>query len=121
MRQMLIDLVSDAFQIIGDLTDAVTVTYVTGVGAYNPTNDTQAEVTNSRAVQAVFSRFENNEIDDTVVVETDMKVLIPAKDVNMQEPDDEDYIVDPQGVKWNVQKSKGVPGKSLFIVHVRRA
>jgi len=115
------DLVSEAIVIIDDLTDK-TATYisVTGTTPYDPITDTQTEVSSSQVLPIVFSRFKMEEVDESVIVQTDMKALISVKDLTAT-PEISDRITDSAGVIWNVQKKMGVPGDSLWILHIRKA
>jgi len=119
-RDLIRDLVSNAFVTLDDL--APTATYVAvSDPQYNPETGAVIETTASHPVPAVFSRFGINELDDEIIVVTDMKVLIPAKDLPAN-PNENDRItgtVNGQTKTFNVQRILGVPGESLHILHVR--
>jgi len=67
----------------------------------------------------VFANFAIEEVDATVIVQTDMKAIISAQDLTAT-PAENDRITDTAGIEWNVIKIMGVPGDSLWLVHVRR-
>lgn len=123
MRLDIANIVSSAFEIIGDLRENTAVQLVATNGAYDPVTDSTTQtITTINDLKAVFSRFTIDEVDESVVVSTDMKVLIPAKDLNYYQPQEYDTLIETDtSVKWNVRKSRTVPGNSLYIVHVRKA
>jgi hypothetical protein len=121
MRQLLLDLVPIAFDVIGTLKEKISVTYVLGVGAYDPVSDTTSTSENPIPdIDVVFTNFTVDEMDESIVVATDMKVLIPAKYLDSVKPRETDYIIDSSLTRWNIRKVKSPPGDSLYILHVRR-
>jgi len=66
-----------------------------------------------------FARFTVEEMDDSVVVTTDMKALIAALDLPV-EPKIDDAIRTAGGDNYIVKRLLGVPGGSLHILHVRK-
>lgn len=123
MRLDIANLVSNSFNILGDLRETISVNFVTGTGSYDPATDTQAQTISTVSnLKVVFARFTIDEIDSSIVVETDMKVLIPALDIGTVQPKETDYFIENQtGFRWNVVKSRSVPGNSVYIIHVRKA
>lgn len=69
-------------------------------------------------VPMVLARFKAEEIDDEVVVTTDLKALIAALDLPVV-PEMGDKIRTQAGEVYNVERIMGVPGESLYILHVR--
>lgn len=115
-------LVASAFEIVGDLKEKISVTYVVSGGPYNPTTDAMnnSETTIS-GIGAVFTQFTMAEIDSSVVVTTDVKVLIPALSLSGIVPKENDYLInDTSFERFDIMNVKRVPGDSLFIIHVRR-
>jgi len=118
-------IVGDAFTItqsvVSDVIETADVTFHLSNGVYDPTSDTYASGTdNAPLVRVLFSKFRENEIDSSIVVETDSKVLLPAVDVDPNVPDTDDYMISQDGRRWTVQKCTVVPGKGLYKLHVRR-
>lgn len=122
MRQDIKKLVSAAFQIVGDLKETIAVNYLVSAGPYNPTADSMNEtLTTVPNVGALFTRFTMEELDSSVIVSTDSKVLIPALSLNGVVPKENDYMINTvTSERFEVIKFRGVPGDSLFIIHVRR-
>lgn len=120
LRKLTSSLVGSAFNIVGDLKDAVTVHYITALGAYDPVTDTEAESTSTTLTfQAVFTRFQMHEVDASVNVNTDMKVLVKGSDLTNGPPQPQDTLIS-NGISWQVQNFYGVPGNSLYVIHVRK-
>lgn len=87
-------------------------TYNTATRTY-----TTAEV-DYPAVPMVLARFKAEEIDEEVVVTTDLKALIAALDLPVV-PQMGDKIRTQANEVYNVERIMGVPGDSLYILHVR--
>jgi hypothetical protein len=115
-------LVTTAFDIIGDLKSTIDIQYLISLGTYNPATDTEANVTAlSSNLQVLFTNFDLNEIDSSIVVETDMKVIVDASKLGGNVPKPTDTILEvAANIKWNVMRVKTVPGKSIYIIHVRK-
>jgi len=119
-RDLIRDLVSNAFVTLDDL--APTITYVSVTApAYNPETGAITETTAEHEVKGVLARFGLNELDGEVIVTTDMKVLIPAKDLPVNPNENDRIIATVNGAEktYNVQRILGVPGESLHMLHVR--
>lgn len=69
-------------------------------------------------VPMVLARFTSEEIDAEVVVTTDLKALIPALSLPVA-PQHGDKIRTQANETYNVERIMGVPGDSLYILHVR--
>ena len=114
--------VQNVFKILGQ-TDglAPNQTYVgdSGGQAYNTATRTytSAEV-DYPDVPMVLARFKSEEIDDQITVTTDLKALIAALDLPVT-PQMGDKIRTQAGEVYNVERIMGVPGDSLYILHVR--
>ena len=101
------------------------ITYVeTGSRTYDTATRTYSSVdTNHPNVPAVLAKFKVDEMDDEVVSKTDFKCIIAALDLPVA-PKSQDQIVVPAGLStagtYNVERLMGVPGDSLYILHVRK-
>jgi hypothetical protein len=115
-------LVTTAFDIVGDLKTQVDVQYILGVGTYDHVTDTETQATaSSSSIQVIFTNFDFNEIDSSVIVETDMKVLVDASKLGGNVPKVTDVILETsRNITWNILRVKSVPGNSLYIIHVRK-
>ena len=114
--------VQNAMKILGQNDGlAPFVTYIeTGARVY----DTATRTYSSTDVQhvdipAVLAKFEVDEMDDQVISATDLKVIIAALDLPVS-PKSQDQVTDDKGNIYNVERLLGVPGDSLFILHVRK-
>lgn len=121
-KQLIVDLVQDAFDIVGDLKS--TVNYVQfSTGAYDVNTASPTYTYNYQTgIGAIMTSFSEDEKDDEVQVLFDRKVLIPAKTFEIElDQATEDTIVDQDGKAWNVVRYLGVTGQSLHKFHVRAA
>lgn len=119
LRDLIKNQVEAAIVTIDDLADAVVYSSTT-VGDYNISTGTNEKTTVSRTFNAVLARFSADEMDDSIVVATDMKMIVAANDFGTGEPNINDTLT-AQGKTWNVENSKGVPGQSVWLVHIRKA
>jgi len=69
-------------------------------------------------VPMVLARFKIEEMDESVVPTTDRKALIAALDLPIV-PKEDDLIELRNGMIYEVKKLMGVPGNSLWMLHVR--
>jgi hypothetical protein len=93
-----------AFVAIGDLARPATYQSLTG----NITRDlvagtSVAEVVTYNLKRTVFTKFKEKEIDTSVVVETDEKIMFPALDLPV-EPKSADTLLDEHGRTWEIIK-----------------
>ncbi len=114
--------VQNAFKILGQVDGlAPNQTYVgdSGGQTYNTATRTytSAEV-DYPDVPMVLARFKSEEIDDDIVITTDLKALIAALDLPVA-PQMGDKIRTQANEVYNVERIMGVPGESLYILHVR--
>ncbi|MDW9531875.1 hypothetical protein RWE87_13285 [Sinorhizobium meliloti] len=121
-KNLINGLVQTAFDIVGDLKETVTYKQFVEAG-YDTNTSTPINVTNDVPdVQALFTRFTEEEKDDQVMVLKDWKVLIPATQLPITLGDvGEDTMLDSKGKEWNVRRYLGITGGSLHIFHVRAA
>ena len=125
LKTLVRDLVSDAIKTIDDLADAIVYTSVGDLGTYDPSTDTFVGGTTvvvgsdpNDPLMGALARFKFEEVDDSIVVQTDMKAIIADKDLNGVEPKKNDTLV-AKGKTWNVQAVKGVPGEGVWLIHIR--
>lgn len=94
---------------------------------YDPaTRATTTARTSLTGVQMVLARFSSDEMDDSIIIETDAKAIIASKDLPNVRPKAQDEIIVtttteslPPGT-YEVMKPMGVPGNSVHILHIRR-
>lgn len=120
LKGLVEDLVSTAVSILGDMAEVTTYSSIV-TGAYDPATDVVATTSTSRAFNSVFARFSFDEVkgDKEIIVDTDAKLVVSAKDFGTGEPAKNDELTVKSKV-WNVVKVKGVPGDSVWIIHIRR-
>lgn len=114
--QLIKTAVSGAMKSLGDLAPSVTYRRVTP-GTYDPQTGVINQTVQEYVVSAVLTSFSLNELDASIVVVTDMKCLIAASDLPIM-PTEHDQIV-AKGKTWEVIRLMGVPGDSLYKIHVR--
>lgn len=97
------------------------ITYIgTGERVYDPTTRSYNSTdTNYENIPAVLAKFKVDEIDESVVSATDLKVLIAALDLPVV-PKTQDQVQTVDGSVFNVERLLGVPGDSLHVLHVRK-
>lgn len=118
LKGLILDLVSQAFTIVDDL--AVVATFVQHTGStYDAASGATTEATTLFPnIKMVMPKFSAEEKDDEVKIFTDSKCLIPAKDLPVV-PNINDEITTATA-SWDVIRILGVPGDSLYILHVRK-
>jgi len=70
-------------------------------------------------VPMVLARFTIEEMDSEIIATTDQKAIIASLDLPV-EPRPQDKIRTANGQVYNVERLMGVPGESIYILHVRR-
>jgi len=70
-------------------------------------------------VPMVLARFTIEEMDSEIIATTDQKAIIASLDLPV-EPRPQDKIRTADGKVYNVERLMGVPGGSIYILHVRR-
>lgn len=121
-KNLINGLVQTAFDTIGDLKE--TVNYVQfEEGTYDTETSSPSYTYNyATGIQALFTKFSEDEKDNEVMVLEDWKVLIPSTQLPLVLKDStEDSIIDSKGKEWNVRRYLGITGGSLHIFHVRAA
>lgn len=108
-----------AFAAAQDLVSSGTYYSRSGAGTYNSTTDTyNVALTTYSAVRMVRAGLTDQEREASPVSVTDVKVLIPAKDLaNVRPKESDTFLLD--GVNYNILSFKGVPGDSLWIIYAR--
>ncbi|TFZ81591.1 hypothetical protein [Candidatus Macondimonas diazotrophica] len=125
MRELVSNLVGLGFTIIDDLAESgklvrdVDPEYDEEAGTVTPTDPVEYPIS-----QIIETRFKATELNGSVDLKTDAKFIIYAPDLAVT-PEDDDIIVylnadGSDGTVWNVQNILGVPGRSVWIVHVRK-
>jgi hypothetical protein len=91
-----------------------------GARSYDTDTRTYSTVdTNHTNIPMVLAKFKIDEMDDEVVSATDLKAIIAKLDIPV-DPKTQDQIIDDKGATYNVERLMGVPGESLYILHVRK-
>lgn len=109
-------LVQTAISKVGDLADMIT--YVSVVpGAYDPASNTTADTTQSYQFRCVVTGLNEEETAWFLPDAVTQKLVIAALDLPVR-PDRADYVL-IEGVRWEVKKVKGVPGRSVWLVYIQ--
>lgn len=114
-------LVVDAIDILDDLNKTFTYRQYLGQ-VYDPVSGQNVVTFNDiENVKAPFTKFKMDEVDNEVNTLTDTKAVVPALSLpGVTEPSENDVIITSEGERWNVRRLLGVPGESVFLIHVRR-
>lgn len=96
-------------------------TYIqVGAGTYDPATATRTPTTTSHTgIPMVLSRFDSKEIDGEQIQVTDQKAIIASLDLPVT-PSNEDRVELSTGETYEVVRNMGVPGSSVYILHLRR-
>lgn len=109
-------LVQSAFQIIDDL--AVPITYLSNTSVtYDPNSGTVTPNQTTYTLQGVLSKFDIKEVDNKIVLTTDVKLLIAGLDLPV-DPRENDQVT-ANGRQWKVVRVMGVPGDSFWKIQIR--
>lgn len=111
--------VETAFTAAGDLVSSAVYVVRAGTSNYDPVTDTYTAQTTVYTVRALRSSFTEQEREASPVTVEDVKVLIPAVDLQGVKPRETDYFT-LDGLDYNVLGVKGIPGNSLWIVSARK-
>lgn len=122
LQQLVSSLTMVAFDAIGDLKDSVHyVQFVEGDYDFALSQPTYTYNTQT-GIDVLFTTFSEKEMDGTIMVLKDKKMLVPAGAFHIDLLDaTEDYIIDSKYKQWNVIKYLGITGGSLHAFHVRKA
>ena len=92
----------------------------TGARAYDTATRAYSSVDVQHAdIPMVFAKFKIDEMDDEVISSTDQKAIIAALDMPVL-PKTQDQLIDDKGDTYTVERLLGVPGGSLYILHIRK-
>lgn len=114
-------LAQKAMKTASDVADATEpVTFVRSVpGNYNPTtgvpDETLTEYVIERALLTDISEAEQRMLGP--VDKLTQKMIIAALDLAIV-PARSDYVVDADGIRWEILRIKKVPGGSIYIVYL---
>jgi hypothetical protein len=111
------DIVSDIFaEALDDI--PVDVTYIVKAQAYDPSTGSVTPAETEYAISAVKTKFEDFQINNVSVFDTDQRLLIAAKDLSPT-PRQND-LVEIDGVKWRVEAVRSDPVHAHWDVQIRR-
>lgn len=114
-------LVADAIQNkVQGLNKKVTFRFFVSAGQYDPETDSEAAVFNDVPdVVVIAAKPTFEDVTKRNVVFTDMKLLVPGTAIPKEPQTDTDAVI-VDGEEWQVRKTVGVPGGSLYIVFIHR-
>ena len=104
----------------GGFTEDITVRYQVSAGEYDAETDTTSPVYNDVPVKNIIvAKPGADDIKDSSVLRTDAKLIIPG--LGFTEPEvDVDLVVRANGEEWDIRKTIGVPGGSVWIIFIYR-
>ena len=92
----------------------------TGARSYDTATRTYSSIDVQHAdIPMVFAKFKIDEMDEEVISSTDQKAIIAALDMPVS-PKTQDQLIDDKGDTYTVERLLGVPGGSLYILHIRK-
>ena len=109
--------VTMAFDQVGDLKDTVEYHHVVA-GGVDPVTDTQMNTETVETFLCVKAKLSDQELDYFPGPLITERLFIPWN-VFTGEPKEPDYVM-IEGVRWEVRRSRGVPGNSLWIVYIQQ-
>lgn len=114
-----------AMNAVGDVKVSCTYTHVPEVTAaqtFDPTNDTVTLTTQEYTFDAVLAGLRKVEMDWLAdeADETAQKLIVNYDALPIDEPTPKDSVV-INSQTWNVVRVKGVPGKAVHIIFLRRS
>lgn len=111
--------VETAFTAAGDLVSSAQYVVRSGASTYDPVTDTHSTPTTTYTVRALRSSFTEQEREASPVTVEDVKILVPASDLDGTKPRETDYF-QLDGLQYNVLAARGIPGNSLWIITGRK-
>lgn len=122
LRRDIQGIVQDAMKLVKsfDLSSVITY-YQVGNISYDPVTGLSTPALNVyNNLTAVLTTFSADEKTEDVAVITDRKALIAYNDLKII-PSNNDYFIDNKtGERWEVKKVIGFPGEPLHKIHVRK-
>ena len=115
-RSLVQSLVKTAFQVTGDLNEAIVYTRVTA-SPYDPVTGTTNDTTSTYNFLGTVTKFGSDEADNKVVISTDAKLLCAYLDLPVTPLEDDTLTV--LGMTWKVVRVLGTPGQSFWKIHIR--
>lgn len=115
-RDLVQGLAQQAFQIAGDLNEAIIYTSVSA-SSYDTVSGTTTDTVTTYNFNGAVTRFGSTEDDKKVVISTDAKLLCAYLDLPVT-PTAEDHLT-ALGKTWKVIRTLGTPGSALWIIHIR--
>lgn len=113
--------VSAAFKAIGDLNKSGTIVEVSSTSSYDPINDKTTRKSTNHNCDSTLSRYSQEEVDNSDIVPTDLKALVPAASiVSGHVPTTNDDFIDSKGTRYTIENVGGVPSDSLWILQLRK-
>ncbi|ARK07412.1 hypothetical protein LAV_00012 [Sphingobium phage Lacusarx] len=114
-------LVADAIKNkMGGLTKTVTFRFFVSAGTYDPDTDSVTPVYEDVSdVVVVAAKPTFDDVTQRNVVFSDMKLLVPGTSIPKEPQTDTDMVI-VNNEEWQVRKTVGVPGESLYLVFIHR-
>lgn len=124
LKKLLDDQVAKAFTGVlgkGQLTEDITLRYISGQPVYNPITDTTTnDSTDVEIEDVVICKVTDEDVKNYNVMEAEAKVLIPGKFLTTLPEADTDRVIRASGHEWTIMRRAEVPGGSIVILFICR-
>lgn len=120
LKAAVIAAAKSAMTAIDDLATTITYTSVNPNKTYNPITDTTTGAdTEVTSVPCALTQFKSDELDASILVITDRKLIIVSTDLSVS-PKTNDFILTSGGDKYEVVRDISPPENVVYILHIRR-
>lgn len=107
----------------GDLKVACVYTHVpevTSAVTFDPVNDTVTNTSTVYNFDAILTNLTKAELDWLGIDAVTQKIIVNYDALPIDKPTQKDSVV-IDGETWQVRRVKGVPGKSVHVIFIRRS
>lgn len=123
-KSLIANQVQGAMRILGTDDDGLarqhTLVSVDAEGVYDfATRQVNTFETVHPDIPMTMVRFKIDDMDGEVRPKTDRRALVASLDIPVT-PTERDYVLDPDGTRWNVVRLLSDPSAALIILHLRR-
>lgn len=108
--------VSAAFKAVGDIAETSTLRRTTT--SYAPSTGVNTKTTTDYTITAIFTSYNNFEIDKVVILSTDVKCLIKSSDLTFIPVMATDTII-RSGITYNILRTQQDPSQSIYTLQLR--
>lgn len=117
LREVLQNAAVAAVAAVGNI--ATASTFVSIASVYDTaTGDTTITDTDYPDLKIVFTNYKSNEINNTTILSTDQKALIPK--LNLEPTPKMKDLIQRNGIEWKIESIDIDPADALWIFQVRK-